>query len=243
MESTELADVATTTIGAVAPVVHDMSMWGLFWSADFIVKAIIIGLLLASFWSWSIIFNKVMKLRSLTKEANTFEDQFWSGGSLEDLVKRVGKQTLDPMRNIFSAAMREWQQAEKTKDKLAATLPQRVERVMQVTLNRELDELEKHLGFLATLGSTGVLVGLFGTVWGIINSFQSIAASHNTSLAVVAPGIAEALFATAIGLIAAIPAYVAYNKLSSEINRYGTRLDSFMTEFSSIVSRRVEEGK
>ncbi len=243
MESTELADVTTSTISAVAPVVHDMSMWGLFLSADFIVKAIIIGLLLASFWSWSIIFNKVMKLRSLAKEADTFEDQFWSGGSLEDLMQRVGKQAIDPMRTIFSAAMREWQQAEKSKDRLAATLPQRVERVMQVTMNRELEDLEKHLGFLATLGSTGVLVGLFGTVWGIINSFQSIAASHNTSLAVVAPGIAEALFATAIGLIAAIPAYVAYNKLSSEVNRYGTRLDSFMTEFGAIVSRRVEEGK
>ena len=243
MEPTELTDVTATTIGAVAPVAHDMSLWGLFMSADFIVKAIIIGLLLASFWSWSIIFNKAMRLRALAKEADTFEDNFWSGGSLEALLKRVGKQATDPMRAVFAAAMKEWQESECSKSQMAASMPQRVERVMQVTMNKEMDELEKHLGFLATLGSTGVLIGLFGTVWGIINSFQSIAASHNTSLAVVAPGIAEALFATAIGLIAAIPAYVAYNKLTGEITRYATRVETFMTEFSSILSRHVEEGK
>lgn len=243
MEPSQLPDVTTSTIGAAAPLVHDMSLWGLFMSADLIVKAIIIGLLLASFWSWSIIFNKSMRLRALNKEANSFEDNFWSGGSLDAMFKRIGQHATDPMRAVFAAAMNEWQEAEKSKAKVFASLPQRVERVMHVTLNRELDRLERHLGFLATLGSTGVLIGLFGTVWGIINSFQSIAASHNTSLAVVAPGIAEALFATAIGLVAAIPAYVAYNKISGEINRYASRVESFMTEFGSIVSRHVEEGK
>jgi biopolymer transport protein TolQ len=245
MEPTELAQVTTTTVEAVAPLAHDMSFWGLFMSADFVVKAVIIGLLLASFWTWSIIFNKYMRLRALTKDADSFEESFWSGISLDALLAQFHKQGQDPMRAVFTSAMKEWQRAEgKLKEKakgFSANLPERIERVMQTTLSKEMEGLERHLGFLATVGSTATFVGLFGTVWGIMNSFQAIAVSKNTSLAVVAPGIAEALFATAIGLIAAIPAMIAYNKISGEIARYGNRLDSFVAEFRAIITRHIEE--
>lgn len=240
MEVNQLEQLAEAPMAA-GPAIHDMSMWALFMSADFVVKSIMIGLILASFWSWAIIFSKAIKLRKLAKDADSFEEIFWSGTSLESLFTRIGSSATDPMKAVFCAAMREWQTS--TRGKQVSSLFQRIERVMHVTMGREMDKLESHLGFLATLGSTALFIGLFGTVWGIINSFQSIANSQNTNLAVVAPGIAEALFATAIGLVAAIPAVVAYNKLSAEFNRYGNRLESFASEFSSIIQRHVEEGK
>lgn len=223
---------------------HDLSIWGLFLSADPIVKIVMIGLALASIWSWAIIFSKSFRVRRLYDLAAQFEDNFWSGGSLDTLFDRIGQRPLDPMSSVFSAAMRELRRSTpkgRTSTELRTTLQQRIDRVMEVTVGREMDHLEKNMGFLASVGSTAPFVGLFGTVWGIMNSFQSIAASQNTSLTVVAPAIAEALFATALGLVAAIPAVIAYNKISGDLNRYGNKLDSFAHEFGSIISRQLEE--
>jgi biopolymer transport protein TolQ len=207
---------------------HDLSILGLFLQADIIVKVVMLLLLLASFWSWAVIFDKLMRLRRLRRDADAFEEGFWSGGSLDDLYDRIGARPLDPMSAIFAAAMREWRRSAAKgltgSDSLRASLQDRIERVMGVTFGREMERLERFMAYLATVGSTAPFVGLFGTVWGIMNSFQSIAASKNTSLAVVAPGIAEALFATALGLVAAIPAVVAYNKLSTDFGRYAGRL-------------------
>jgi len=230
-------------LGGAAP--HDLSIFTLFLQADTIVKLVLLLLLAASFWSWAVIFDKLSKLRKLHREAEQFEESFWSGGSLDDLYDRVGERPDDPMSAVFAAAMREWRRSVAKglidSTSMRASLKERVDRVMQITLGREMDRLERFMPFLATVGSTAPFVGLFGTVWGIMNSFQSIAAVKNTSLAVVAPGIAEALFATALGLVAAIPAVVAYNKFSSDFNRYAGRLNSFATEFSAILSRQLDE--
>lgn len=229
--------------GSAAP--HDLSMFALFMQADTIVKLVLFLLLAASFWSWAVIFDKTSKLRRLHRDAEQFEESFWSGGSLDDLYDRVGERPEDPMSAVFAAAMREWRRSvakgliESTS--MRANLKERVERVMQITLGREMDRLERYMPFLATVGSTAPFVGLFGTVWGIMNSFSSIAAVKNTSLAVVAPGIAEALFATALGLVAAIPAVIAYNKFSTDFGRYAGRLQAFATEFSAILSRQLDE--
>lgn len=229
--------------GSVVP--HDLSILGLFLQADIIVKTVMLLLLLASFWSWAVIFDKVMRLRRLKRDAQAFEETFWSGGSLDDLFDRVGNRPTDPMSAIFAAAMREWRRSAAKgligSATLRASLQDRIERVMNVTVGREMERLERFMAYLATVGSTAPFVGLFGTVWGIMNSFTSIAASKNTSLAVVAPGIAEALFATALGLVAAIPAVVAYNKLSTDFGRYAGRLEAFANEFSAILSRQLDE--
>jgi biopolymer transport protein TolQ len=224
---------------------HDMSIVGLFLQADIVVKVVMLILLLASFWSWAIIFDKLMRLRRLKREASSFEESFWSGGSLDDLYDRVGNRPADPMSAIFASAMREWRRSAAKglvgSNTLRMSLQERIERVMGVTLGREMERLERFMAYLATVGSTAPFVGLFGTVWGIMNSFESIAASKNTSLAVVAPGIAEALFATALGLVAAIPAVVAYNKLSTDFGRYAGRLEAFASEFGAILSRQLDE--
>lgn len=237
------AAVDTLTLaGSVPP--PDLSMVGLFFRADIIVKMVLILLLAASFWSWSIIFEKVTRLRRLSRNTGAFEDAFWSGGSLEELYDRIAGKPEDPMAAMFSAAMREWRRSVSkgiNMREVRGSLQERVERVMQVTLGREMDRLERYLSFLASVGSVSPFVGLFGTVWGIMNSFESIAVSRNTTLAVVAPGIAEALFATALGLVAAIPAVVAYNKISSDLTRYSSRLEAFAAEFSAILSRQLEE--
>ena len=236
--------VQTTALaGSVAQT--DLSMWALFLRADVIVKFVMIALMMASFWCWAIIFDKVMRLRALWKRADQFEESFWSGGSLEELYDRLGARPLDPMSSIFVAAMREWRRSAAKgladRESVRLSLPQRIDRVMHVTLGREMEALERHLGVLASVGSTAPFVGLFGTVWGIMNSFQAIAATKNTSLAVVAPGIAESLFATALGLVAAIPAVIAYNKISNDLDRYAKRLENFSGEFGAILSRQLEE--
>jgi biopolymer transport protein TolQ len=224
---------------------HTLSILDLVGQADIIVKLVLVLLLLASFWSWAVIFDKALRLRRLRAAAASFEETFWSGGSLDDLFDRVGQRPVDPMSAVFAAAMREWRRSA-AKGLLGtagmrASLQQRIERVMNVTVGREMERAERFMAYLATVGSTAPFVGLFGTVWGIMDSFQSIAASKNTSLAVVAPGIAESLFATALGLVAAIPAVVAYNKLSSDFGRYAGRLEAFASEFSAILSRQLDE--
>jgi biopolymer transport protein TolQ len=224
---------------------HDMSVLSLVLQADIIVKIVLVILILASFWCWTIIFDKLLKMRRLSDQAAQFEEAFWSGGSLEDLYDRIGNRPVDPMSAVFAAAMREWRRSS-ARGLVAgapgkASLQERIERVMNVTVGREMERLEKYLPFLASVGSTAPFVGLFGTVWGIMNSFTSIAAQKNTSLAVVAPGIAEALFATALGLVAAIPAVLAYNKISNDLGRYSHRLEAFAGEFGAILSRQLDE--
>ena len=232
----------SVSLGGSAPL--DLSIWGLFLQADFIVQLVVVLLIFASFWCWAIIFEKWRRIRRLSEEARQFEENFWSGGSLDDLYDRIGTQPNDPMSAIFIAAMREWRRSasQGANDERSAGLTSRIDRVMDITLGREMAHLERYMIFLASVGSTAPFVGLFGTVWGIMNSFQAIALTKNTSLAVVAPGIAEALFATALGLVAAIPAVVAYNKLSNDIGRYAGRLEAFSGEFSAILSRRSEAG-
>lgn len=240
MENTVIDSV--TLAGSVADI--DFSVWSLFMRSDLIVKSVIIVLLLASIWCWAIIFEKLLGIRKLNAGASQFEQSFWSGVSLDDLYSRTGNRPGDPMTAVFVAAMKEWKRAPsggESDSTARVNLSERIDRVMQITLAREMDRVERYMTFLATTGSTAPFIGLFGTVWGIMNSFQAIAISKNTSLAVVAPGIAEALFATALGLLAAIPAVVAYNKLSRDLDRYAGRLDSFAGEFSAILSRQLDE--
>jgi len=226
-------------------VTQHLSVFELFLQSDSIVKLVILILLLASFWSWAVIFDKTLRMRRLQQAATSFEETFWSGGSLDDLFDRVGQRPNDPMSSVFAAAMREWRRSASKgllgTATMRASLQQRIERVMNVTVGREMERVERFMNFLATVGAKAPFVGLFGTVWGIMDSFQSIAAAKNTSLAVVAPGIAESLFATALGLVAAIPAVIAYNKLSTDFGRYAGRLEAFASEFSAILSRQLDE--
>jgi biopolymer transport protein TolQ len=236
--------VDTVTLGgSVADL--DFSLIALFLRADLVVKSVIIVLLLASVWCWAIIFQKWFSMRRLNSRSNEFEKVFWSGNSLDDLFDRISQQPRDPMSAIFAAAMREWRRSPGGQGTggAAVGLAARIDRVMQITMAREMDRTERYMTFLATTGATAPFIGLFGTVWGIMNSFQSIALSKNTSLAVVAPGIAEALFATALGLLAAIPAVIAYNKLSRDLDRYAGRLESFSGEFGAILSRELDTGE
>lgn len=233
--------IETVDLGTVA---HDLSMWGLFLQADIIVKAVMLLLILASFWSWAIIFQKRGLLSRLNRRANLFEDSFWSGEPLDKIYDRVKNSKPDPLLTTFAAGMEEWQAGVAgglpNKANLQASLRQRVERAMSVAINREMNRLERGMTFLASVGSSAPFIGLFGTVWGIMNSFASIASTNNTSLAVVAPGISEALFATALGLVAAIPAVIAYNVFSNQLNGYADRLEAFTDEFSAILSRHLD---
>jgi biopolymer transport protein TolQ len=217
-----------------------MAFLELFLSAHIVVKIVMVGLLLASVWSWAIIVEKLISFRKARSEADKFEQLFWSGQSLEELYTGLSRGRTIAMAALFVAAMREWKRSVEGNIRALGGIQMRVEKVMDVTISREMERLERRLLFLATVGSTAPFVGLFGTVWGIMTSFQSIAASKNTSLAVVAPGIAEALFATAIGLVAAIPAVVFYNKFSADSARLGQRLEAFADEFSAIVSRQID---
>ncbi|MGO9817040.1 MAG: protein TolQ [Acidocella sp.] len=228
-----------------APSAANLSLLGLFLQADIVVKLVMLVLLFASVWVWTIIIEKVMTLRRVNSEANVFEDEFWSGGSLDNLYEREGTDPTNPMAAVFGAAMSEWKRTARIAgSEIGKTaVEQRVDRAMSVTIMREMDRLERFMIFLASVGATAPFIGLFGTVWGIMHSFSAIAAMHNTDLAVVAPGIAEALFATAIGLVAAIPAVLAYNKLSNDLARFGSRLEGFGAEFSAILSRQTEEHK
>ena len=221
----------------------DLSLWGLFMQADIVVKLVMVGLLGASIWVWAVVFEKWSTLRKINKEADGFEDRFWSGGSLDELFDREGTSPGHPMAAVFAAAMGEWRRSVRVAgaDISHTSVRERIDRAITVTVQREMDRVERWMIFLASVGATAPFIGLFGTVWGIMHSFSAIAAMHNTNLAVVAPGIAEALFATAIGLVAAIPAVLAYNQISNSLSRFAGRLENFGSEFSAILSRQSEE--
>ncbi len=239
MDPVTATQVITETTANAVPL--DFSIWGLFIRADIVVKSVILGLLFASVWSWAIIFDKWWRLSRVERRADQFERIFWSGRSLDDLYQEMGHRPQHPLSALFIAAMREWRRSQDVVTSSFVGLKERVDKVMQVTISREMMNLEGRLLFLATVGSVSPFIGLFGTVWGIMNSFQSIAISRDTNLAVVAPGIAEALFATALGLVAAIPAVVAYNRFSNQTSRIGARMESFADEFSAILSRQLDE--
>jgi biopolymer transport protein TolQ len=212
--------------------VNDFSLWQLFLRADFVVKSVIILLLASSIYSWALIFDKYKLFKKVNISTSDFENKFWKAKSAESLNNSLPAKTEDPLTKIFQQAMNE---LVKTKSKTSAVQSARVERILEISTGNQIKEIEKNFTFLATVGSTAPFIGLFGTVWGIMNSFQSIAVSRNTSLAIVAPGIAEALFATALGLLAAIPAVVAYNKFNSDSKRYSARIENFCKRFLSII--------
>ena len=210
----------------------DFSLWQLFLRADFVVKGVILILISASVYSWSLIFEKYKLFKKIEISSSLFEEKFWKAKSAENFYNNLSNKNKDPLTSIFQSAMAE---LIKTKSKSSSVQSARVARVLEISLDRELKGIEKNFTFLATVGSTAPFIGLFGTVWGIMNSFQSIAISRNTSLAIVAPGIAEALFATALGLLAAIPAVVAYNKFNSDSKKYADRIENFSKRFISII--------
>ena len=223
----------------------DFSMFSLFLRADFVVKSVIIILIVASVYSWHIIVSKLIRLQRLSKLNLEFDEIFWSGNSFEDLYETFNYNQSDPKSKIFCSAITEWRKSSNNTSKLKVeeinSLKERMGRSMQVTFNKESEIIEKNITFLATAGSTAPFIGLFGTVWGIMNSFKSIAIAQNTNLSVVAPGIAEALFATALGLFVAIPAVVAYNKITSDLSKYFISLETFMDEFTTIFFRQLEK--
>lgn len=212
----------------------------LFVNASLTVQIVMVGLLIASIWSWAIIIEKLFAFRQARVETERFEQTFWSGQSLDELYTGLSRGRTIAMSALFVAAMREWKRSVEGNIRALGGIQLRVEKVMDVTISREMERLDRRLLFLATVGSTAPFVGLFGTVWGIMTSFQAIAVSKNTNLAVVAPGIAEALFATALGLMAAIPAVIFYNKFSADSAQISHRLEAFADEFAAIVSRQID---
>jgi biopolymer transport protein TolQ len=236
-----MPDNGVTQVVLAVPMTADISLLALFLQAHIVVKVVIVGLLLASVWTWAIIVDKSLLFSRIRRQMDRFEKLFWSGQSLEELYRSLTGRTPTAMASVFVAAMREWKRSFESGARSPMGLQMRIDKVLDVTIVRETERLERRLLFLATVGSAAPFIGLFGTVWGIMSSFQAIAASKNTALAVVAPGIAEALLATALGLFAAIPAVVAYNKLSNDAGKIGQRLEGFADEFSAILSRQVDE--
>jgi biopolymer transport protein TolQ len=231
MNPTELAPAMTA----------DVSLIALFWQAHWIVKAVMLGLMACSVWVWAIAIDKMFMYARAKRAMDRFEQAFWSGQSIEELYRALSAKPTQSMAALFVAAMREWKRSFEGSGRGVQSLSARIDKVLDVTIQREVERLDSGLLILASIGSAGPYIGLFGTVWGIMNSFTSIAASKNTSLAVVAPGIAEALFATAIGLFAAIPAVLAYNKLQAEVGKAQSRMEAFADEFSAVLSRQIDE--
>ncbi|MBO6037874.1 MAG: protein TolQ [Acetobacter sp.] len=233
--------VDTANLGAAAT--GDLSVWTLFFNSSPVVKLVIIGLLLCSVVVWAVIFDKIITLRRVNRAASDFEDRFWSGGSLDSLYENDGARPSHPLAAVFGAAMGEWRRSARIPhiDLIRGGVKERVDRAIDITITREMDRLRRWVTFLATIGPVAPFIGLFGTVWGIMYSFNSIAAQHNTNLSVVAPGISEALFATAVGLFTAIPAYIAYNVTSNSLELFQDRMEGFGTEFTAILSRQSEE--
>ena len=235
-----LGDAATAdgTLPEAVGVV-DFSLWAMFARATVTVKIVMVVLILASFWSWAIIVEKAMLFTRLRRQSARFEDNFWSGQPLDDLFDRVSGKPASPIERVFVAGMTEWRRSFGDGGLIPRT-QQRVDRAMQVAIARESEAINRRLPFLASVGSVAPFVGLFGTVWGIKHSFESIATQQNTNLAVVAPGIAEALLATALGLLAAIPAVLAYNRLVAEAGSLTGGLENFADEFSTILARQID---
>ena len=227
-----------TTLAAVPAM--DFSLLALFWRATLLVKLVMMGLMFMSFWSWAIIIQKIILFRVARKEASVFDRAFWSGEPLDELFEKIGSQPEGPSEKIFSSGMLEWRRSHRQDGGLIAGAQARIDRAMDVAINRESERLNKGLSFLATTGSTAPFIGLFGTIWGIKHAFEQIAISQNTNLAVVAPGIAEALLATGIGLVAAIPAVVFYNKLNADSERILGGYEAFADEFATILSRQLD---
>ena len=223
-------EIATQVVGLGGAT--DFSLWQLFLRADFVVKSVILILIASSIFSWALILDKYRLFKRIDKSTKLFEDKFWKSKSAETFYKNLPNKIDDPLAQVFQSTMEE---LIKTRSKSSAVQSARVQRVVEVSIDKQSQDIEKNFTYLATVGSTAPFIGLFGTVWGIMNSFQSIAISRNTSLAIVAPGIAEALFATALGLLAAIPAVIAYNKFNSDSQRYLSRVDNFCKRFLSIV--------
>jgi biopolymer transport protein TolQ len=228
----------TATLAAATA---DVSLWSLFMQASLVVKLVMLGLIGASVWTWAMVVDKIVSYARARKQFDSFEQVFWSGQSLEELYRTLSERQTSGMAAIFVAAMREWKKSFERGARSPIGLQMRIDRAMDVSLSRESETLEARLSSLATIGSAAPFVGLFGTVVGIMTSFQGIAASKSTNLAVVAPGIAEALLATAIGLVAAIPAVIAYNKFSGDAGKLVARMESFADEFSAILSRQIDE--
>ena len=219
----------------------EVTLWSLFMEAGFVVKLVMLGLLGASIWTWAIVADKWIAFGKFRRQLDQFEQVFWSGQSLEELYRTLSDRKSTGMSAIFVSAMREWKKSFERGAKSPIGLQMRIDKAMDVTLAREAEALESKLTSLATIGSAAPFIGLFGTVIGIMTSFQAIAGSKSTNLAVVAPGIAEALLATAIGLLAAIPAVIAYNKFASDAGKLTARMEGFTDEFSGILSRQIDE--
>ncbi|MCQ2002838.1 protein TolQ [Rhizobium sp. NRK18] len=228
-------------VGLAAASGGEVSLLHLFLQAGIVVKLVMLGLVGASVWTWAIVMDKYVTFGKARRQYDKFEQVFWSGQSLEELYRTLAERNNTGLAAIFVAAMREWKKSFERGARSPIGLQMRIDRAMDVTLAREAEHLEGRLGFLATIGSAAPFIGLFGTVVGIMTSFQAIAGSKSTNLAVVAPGIAEALLATAIGLVAAIPAVIAYNKFSADANKLTARMEGFSDEFSSILSRQIDE--
>ena len=222
------ADITSQAVGLASNT--DFSITTLFLRADIIVKSVIIILIASSIYSWAIIFEKIKLFKKINKSTDEFENKFWKSKSAESFYNSLPPNVNDPMANLFKDSMQVL-----LKSKRSSSLDEKMSRMLEINVEQQMEKIDKRYTFLATVGSTAPFIGLFGTVWGIMNSFQSIAISRNTSLAIVAPGIAEALFATALGLLAAIPAVVAYNKFSSDSKKYSQKLENFSKKFLSII--------
>ena len=221
---------------------QSLSMYGMFMDADLFMKILILGLFFTSIWCWTIIFDKIFRFKKIRTAMKDFESKFWAGGSLENLYTTYAKSTKNPLAAIFVAAIQEWRRSTKESKGKKATikLSERVDKVMQIAIDKQVDKMETRMTFLASTGSVAPLLGLFGTVWGIMDAFNAIGATQSTNIAAVAPGVAEALFTTAVGLIAAIPAVIAYNKLTNDIERMAQRMETFAGELGAILSRQAE---
>jgi biopolymer transport protein TolQ len=218
----------------------DFSMWALFARATLIVKIVMLMLIVASFWAWAIIIQKIINYRKARREAEAFDRRFWSGEPLDELFEEIGPEPSGQSERVFAAGMMEWRRSHRSDGGLIAGATARIDRSMDVAIAKEAEDLQSGLSVLATVGSTAPFVGLFGTVWGIMNAFIEIAEQQNTNLAVVAPGIAEALLATGLGLLAAIPAVIFYNKLSADSDRIVANYEAFADEFATILSRQLD---
>lgn len=222
----------------------EVSVWSMFTNSDLFMKTLMLGMMAASVWTWTIIISKVRLFRHVGERVKTFEERFWSGNSLETLYNSIQNKPNNPLAAIFLSAMKEWKRSFRGKKSASAAgvnMAERIEKGMQMTVEDEIQKMESHMVFLASVGSVSPLLGLFGTVWGIMDSFQAIGVTQNTNITAVAPGVAEALLTTAVGLIAAIPALVAYNKFSNDIDKMTHRMDSFSGELSAIISRQIEQ--